>query len=168
MLESWILAKGFSPFLHRGKERVPWPAEEKTALLFMLRWSSILTASLLIRSIYRDIVESDTMLPVESMVCYCQMQNSAHLEERQYSPRILSPKSSFSQRRKLVFLGSMPTHAVLKIHVCCDVTPYQPENRWRPVTFRKFESSSRPLWQSQILCTWWRDWPHFCTWDLRP
>jgi hypothetical protein len=77
------------------------------------------------------------MLPVEAVVCYCPTQNSAHLEERQYNPRILSPNSSFAEPGKLVFLGGVPTHVVLKIHVCCDVTLYRLENRWRAVTLQE-------------------------------
>lgn len=101
MLQSCILAESFPPFLRRVNERVPWPAQDKTALLFMLGRNSISTASLVIRSIYRDIVESDTTLPVENMVCYCPMQNWAHLEEKQHNPRILSRKSSLAERGKL-------------------------------------------------------------------
>ena len=134
MLQSRILAESFPPFLQRVNERVPWPAQEKTALLFMLGGNSISTASPVIRSIYRDIVESDTMLPVETMVRYCPMQNSAHLEERQNNPWILSPKSFFAVRGKLVFLGCMPIYVVLKIRVCCDVTPYRLKNKRRAVT----------------------------------
>jgi hypothetical protein len=77
------------------------------------------------------------MLPVEAMVCYYPMHNSAHLEERQYNPRILSPKSPIAERGKLVFLGGTPTHVVLKIHVCSDATLYRLENRWRAVTLQE-------------------------------
>ena len=103
----------------------------------MLGWSSLCTASLVIRSIYRDILLSDTMRPVEATVCYYPMQNSTQLEERQHNSRILSPKSSFAERGKPIFLGGMPTHVVLKIHVCRNVTSYRLENRRRVVTVQE-------------------------------